>query len=166
MDDLINTFSNANSLVRTLAIFTLLLASPVWATQDNQAVALSTPALTILEEPSSCSMAVDRTKRVFQLGIAGLENDDVIRFRTQGPKGRSVKIKVAKLLSGEIQLPSMSITGQFADREKLRGLWAMHDASGQKVQLSYLPGYRACNSKGVVIVSYRNVWVKTTRNDS
>lgn len=136
---------------------TACATSPSQLSANNNIGWIKTGKKHILPTPEQCYFPIDERKYVYPINIKALAPEEKVKFISIGWRGSNVIYTAAQLLQDEVQLPPMLITSR-RDRHN-RGLWIERIATGERVQLSYLPDTVACNRKGIAIVKYTNLWI-------
>ncbi|MEM7358411.1 MAG: hypothetical protein AAF431_04910 [Pseudomonadota bacterium] len=153
-------FSTAGLLSMTLICLANLLPTGNAAAEGiDSASVLQVKEVEQLAFPGRCDGTAEE-KLVYEVRVADNELDGKLKFYAKGPRGTNQKLEIADLLDGEVKLKSLTLSGRSGDGYTKRGLWVQHVGSGEKRQLSYIPGQFRCNTKGIITMRYNNIWVK------
>jgi len=112
----------------------------------------------VMPHPVSCTNAVYRDRVEAGISLQGLDADESLRFLSKGWRGKNVIYSVAELTEArEVKLPAMTM----ASRKglKKRGLWLERVKTGERVQLTRMQPNMRCNSKGILVATYTDLWV-------
>lgn len=110
---------------------------------------------------AKCGTALDDEKRTYTIEMSNLDPDEKIRFLTRGWASKNQLYTASELLNNPVKLPAMSIQSRRGGDNQ--GLWVERISTGERQQLNRLTPNFNCNSKGITIVEYINIWVSLTQ---